>query len=174
MSKRVSVRLSDEQYESLMQEAARRGITVSDVIRFRLDDGGATLDGDTLLKKWDWEQRKRCFVYLSDKERETLSNNARRFGLTNSAYVRSRCIYRPGTYVEVDRGLLGDCFRQLRNQGVNLNQIAREINSAARVARAADAVSRLRPEIEKCLHEIYEATQRYIHIMSGVEHNGYR
>ena len=99
---------------------------------------------------------------------------AERFGLSRSAYVRSRCVYKPGTYVEVDRGLLADCFRELRRQGVNLNQIAKEINSAARVARAADAVSRLRPEIEKCLHEIYEATQRYIHIMSGVEHNGYR
>ena len=173
MSKRVSVRLSDEQYESLMQEAARRGITVSDVIRFRLDDD-ATLDGDTLLKQWDWEQRKRCFVYLSDKERETLSNNARRFGLTNSAYVRSRCIYRPGTYVEIDRGLLADCFREHRRQGVNLNQIAREIHSAAREARVADAVIRLRPEMEKCLKEIYEATKRFKHVMLGAEHNGYR
>ena len=173
MSKRVSVRLSDEQYESLMQEATRRGITVSDVIRFRLDDDGATLDGDTLLKKWDWEQRKRCFVYLSDKERETLSNNARRFGLTNSAYVRSRCIYRPGTYVEIDRGLLADCFREHRRQGVNLNQIAREIHSAAREARTADAVIRLRPEIEKCLKEMHEMTQRYMNITCGVEHNGY-
>lgn len=174
MSKTITIRVPDDLYENLVQQASKNGIGISTLIRTRLQEDSMQPKEHVLLKNWNGEQRKKRRVSLSDTELEVLTQNAERFGLSRSAYVRSRCVYKPGTYVEVDRGLLGDCFRELRRQGVNLNQIAKEINSAARVARAADAVSRLRPEIEACLKEISEATRRFIHVMSGVEHNEYK
>lgn len=171
MTKRITFQVPDATYERLLEESRRSGLTLAALVRDRVDESAKMA---SLQKRWDGTERKTRKVRLSDSEYETLSQNAERFGLSRSAYVRSRCVYKPGTYVEVDRGLLGDCFRELRRQGVNLNQIAKEINTAARVARAADAVIRLRPEIEACLKEISEATRRFIHVMSGVEHNEYK
>lgn len=171
MTKRITFQVSDATYERLLEESRRSGLTLAALVRDRVDENAKMT---SLQRRWDGSERKTRKVRLSDGEYETLSQNAERFGLSRSAYVRSRCVYRPGTYVEVDRELLADCFRELRRQGVNLNQIAKEINTAARVARAADAVIRLRPEIEACLKEISAATRRFKHVMLGVEHNGYK
>ena len=118
MSKTITIRVPDDLYENLVQLASKNGIKISTLIRTRLQEDSTQPKEQVLLKIWNGEQRKKRRVSLSDTELEVLTQNAERFGLSRSAYVRSRCVYKPGTYVEVDRGLLADCFRELRRQGV--------------------------------------------------------
>ena len=106
-------------------------------------------------------------VYLSDRERDELARNARTVNMTLSEYVRSRCVYRPAPYVSVDRDALLDCQHELYKQGVNLNQIARQLNTAARRGRLDETISLLAPHLSMTLDAIDRLTVLERRIVSG-------
>lgn len=73
---------------------------------------------------------KQICVFATERERDMLKRKARKAGLTVSEYVRQTLIYSDrATVVLVDTSPFEAALAELRIQGVNLNQIAKQLNS---------------------------------------------
>lgn len=100
-------------------------------------------------------------IRLSPREREEVTSRSVRAGMTVSAYVRRRCLG-PDTGIvgAVDVEELRKTRLELKRAGVNLNQIARQLNAfgecgstssivEASVRQVADAATAISDTISK-------------------------
>lgn len=73
---------------------------------------------------------KQICVFATERERNSLKRKAAKAGLTVSEYVRQTLVYSDkATVVLVDTSPFEAALVELRMQGVNLNQIAKQLNS---------------------------------------------
>lgn len=84
---------------------------------------------------------KQIKVYVTEKERKELKRRARKSGMRVSDYVRNALIYSDDlTVVTIDLSKLDRAYGELRRQGVNLNQLARSLNTYGADACSCEAV----------------------------------
>ena len=88
-------------------------------------------------------------VRVTTAEAAELAERAAAVRLTTAAYMRRRSLARP-VRVQRDRRLGTDEFRELVRIGVNLNQVARSLNSGAVMVPAGtrEAVERVAELVE--------------------------
>lgn len=73
---------------------------------------------------------KQICIFATERERNSLKRKAAKEGLTVSEYVRQTLIYSDkATVVLVDTSPFEAALAELHMQGVNLNQIAKQLNS---------------------------------------------
>ena len=130
----IAFRVSEAEKKSLEDAAGAAGLSLSTYIRDRLFDGHRPV---SVPKNGPSEVRR---IYMSEADWEALKYNASTAGFTASAYIRDRCIGQDPRYdgrlptaalpsgEEMDK--FRDCLTELRRQGNNWNQVARQINSS--------------------------------------------
>ncbi len=167
----VRVRVTEDERDRLAAAAAAEGVTLSSFVRRALlssPDATPTAREDALAAAG----RRPRKVYLSDRERDELARNARAVNMSASEYVRSRCVYRPAPYVAVDRDTLLECHRELYRQGVNLNQVAKQLNLAGAQGGPGEAVRLLSPHVAVTLDGVDRLVARMERIIGGTYRGG--
>lgn len=132
---RLSFRVSFSEKRALEKAANAAGLSLSTYIRDRLFNGQRPV---SVPKNGPSEVRR---IYMSDEDWDALKYNASTAGFTASSYIRDCCIGQDPKYdgrlptavlpsrEEMDS--FQDCLLELRRQGNNWNQVARQINSSS-------------------------------------------
>lgn len=131
----VAFRVSDAEKRALEDAAEAAGLSLSTYIRSRLFEGRRAV---SVPKNGPSEVRR---IYMSDEDWDALKYNASTAGFTASGYIRDCCIGQDPKYdgrlptavlpSREDMESFQDCLLELRRQGNNWNQVARQINSSS-------------------------------------------
>ena len=111
---------------------------------------------------------KQVKVYVTEKERKELKSRALKCGMRVSDYVRYALIYSNDlTVVTIDLSKLDRAYKELYRQGVNLNQLARALNTYG-----ADACSR--EAVESVLEKQCDAILRILSALISIREEAER
>lgn len=93
---------------------------------------------------------KQIKIYVTERERDALKRKSAKVGLTVSEYVRQALVYSRGASITfVDTAALGEAWTELRRQGVNLNQLVKNLNTYGADACDGDEVDRICEELSE-------------------------
>ena len=91
---------------------------------------------------------KQICVFVKEREREILKRKAAKAGLTVSEYVRQALIYsKDASITFVDTAPMREAWTELRKQGVNLNQLVKNLNTYGADVYDRDEVDRICKEL---------------------------
>lgn len=80
------------------------------------------------------EREKQIKIYLTEDEVEILEKNMKKSGLNNrSVYIRKMCL--DGIIVNVDLKILKELSYEINKVGVNINQIAKQVNEMQNISK---------------------------------------
>ena len=109
----------------------------------------------------------RVEIRLTDEEYERLKDNADGYGASVSEFIRRMCVYgSKDAPVIMDAQPFKDLFFEVHKQGVNLNQIARVVNTSGGKLLDEDIQDMLEHALER--HD--EAHELLIELINASRH----
>lgn len=123
--RRLTIYVTDDEFEAVKKKAAVEGTSVSQYVR-HLALGGEALPSRK-IKGTEQTTRKMHLIRFSDEEWAALKASAAEVGLSVSAFLRIAAFHNEMPLIDAE--LVKEVRYELYKQGVNLNQIARDLNS---------------------------------------------
>lgn len=198
-TRRVEIRTTPEEYETMASNARIAGLTMTayivdrcvyDQVAFELrgipgwDAGDARARRACRHSKGGSAKTAQIHVRCTSEEREIIERRAQEAGATLSDYVVASALgNRIERIVWNDDGKLAEALHELKKQGVNLNQIAYALNklnvllddpegNEKRIEKITEKLISLPPETQPEIALAAQEVQRVLATLARARHAG--